>query len=467
MQQQQQQLNEKTDPFADNAMNTAPMNMQPVSPPQQMQQFPMQPMNPGPGVGAAAFGGAAGFGAGAMAANASRGPERAENPFGPQSELPPSAPGTSHGLPAFDDAQAPVAGESAAMLSPAASQLPSALRVSSANIPEADKAALAAGIGAAAGAGIGAAVASGHKSPENGPPSPTESNSSAAAAAKNNVHRVQLDFKPSMDDELELRAGDLVRLLHEYDDGWALCTRMDKSQQGVAPRTCLSASPVKPRPPPGASRPGPGPGPRMPVQRPESPAGRAPGGRNLTPNNGMSPNRGPGPYPGAFGPPRAGSPALGGPGMRNGQLRAGSPGPGMRNGPPRAGSPGPGMRNGPPRAGSPGPGMRNGPPRAGSPGPGMRNGPPRAGSPGPGMRNGPPRAMSPSPAMQNGPTRSGSPGPVMPGPQRQRSNSSEALQQDMRQAPVPGPASAGTTSPVPESNPASPKISRKPVGAES
>ena len=36
----------------------------------------------------------------------------------------------------------------------------------------------------------------------------------------NNVHRVQLDFKPSMEDELELRSGQLVRMLHEYDDGW-------------------------------------------------------------------------------------------------------------------------------------------------------------------------------------------------------------------------------------------------------
>lgn len=35
-----------------------------------------------------------------------------------------------------------------------------------------------------------------------------------------NVHRAQLDFKPTMDDELELREGQLVRLLHEYDDGW-------------------------------------------------------------------------------------------------------------------------------------------------------------------------------------------------------------------------------------------------------
>jgi hypothetical protein len=35
-----------------------------------------------------------------------------------------------------------------------------------------------------------------------------------------NVHRVQMDFTPSMEDELSLQAGNLVRLLHEYDDGW-------------------------------------------------------------------------------------------------------------------------------------------------------------------------------------------------------------------------------------------------------
>ncbi|KAI5196223.1 hypothetical protein E4T39_07900 [Aureobasidium subglaciale] len=69
------------------------------------------------------------------------------------------------------------------------------------------------------------------------------------------VHRVQLEFRPSMDDELELKVGQIVRVLHEYDDGWALCMKMDRSQQGVAPRTCLSKQPLKPRPmgpPPGA-----------------------------------------------------------------------------------------------------------------------------------------------------------------------------------------------------------------------
>ncbi|KAI9765185.1 MAG: hypothetical protein M1840_007778 [Geoglossum simile] len=69
-----------------------------------------------------------------------------------------------------------------------------------------------------------------------------------ASPTSSPVHRVQLDFKPSMADELGLRAGQLVRLLHEYDDGWALCIRLDRSQQGVCPRTCLSKQPVKPRP---------------------------------------------------------------------------------------------------------------------------------------------------------------------------------------------------------------------------
>jgi len=54
---------------------------------------------------------------------------------------------------------------------------------------------------------------------------PTQTPSGAAIAAAGGpaisaVHRIQLDFNPSMDDELELRAGQLIRVLHEYDDGW-------------------------------------------------------------------------------------------------------------------------------------------------------------------------------------------------------------------------------------------------------
>ncbi|KAH6856137.1 hypothetical protein B0I37DRAFT_412088 [Chaetomium sp. MPI-CAGE-AT-0009] len=82
-------------------------------------------------------------------------------------------------------------------------------------------------------------------------PGPSASAAAIAAAggpSQSTVHRVQLDFKPTLQDEMGLYAGQLVRLLHEYDDGWALCIRLDRSQQGVVPRTCLSTRPVKPRP---------------------------------------------------------------------------------------------------------------------------------------------------------------------------------------------------------------------------
>lgn len=54
---------------------------------------------------------------------------------------------------------------------------------------------------------------------------PVRTNGAAAIAAAggpqhSTVHRVQLDFNPTLEDEMELRAGELVRLLHEYDDGW-------------------------------------------------------------------------------------------------------------------------------------------------------------------------------------------------------------------------------------------------------
>ncbi|KAM0206460.1 hypothetical protein ACHAQI_008187 [Fusarium lateritium] len=144
-------------------------------------------------------------------------------------------------------------------------------------------------------------------------PSALEAPSAGAAAiaaaggpANSAVHRVQLDFKPTMDDELELRAGDLVRLLHEYDDGWAQCIRLDRSRQGVVPRTCLSTRPVKPRPAQAGPRPGPpgkaggpprGPGsmnpngnrPQSPMGPPMGPPGR-PQGRPMSPGpRGQSP----------------------------------------------------------------------------------------------------------------------------------------------------------------------------------
>lgn len=58
---------------------------------------------------------------------------------------------------------------------------------------------------------------------EHSTPIPSGTGAAIAAAggpANSAVHRVQLDFKPSMEDEIELKAGQLIRLLHEYDDGW-------------------------------------------------------------------------------------------------------------------------------------------------------------------------------------------------------------------------------------------------------
>ncbi|OAL75055.1 hypothetical protein A7D00_0653 [Trichophyton violaceum] len=152
----------------------------------------------------------------------------------------------------------------------------------------------------------------------------------------NNVYRVQLDFNPSMDDELPLRAGQLVRMLHEYDDGWALCVRLDQPQQGVAPRTCLSSRPVRPRP----RGPPQGPGQRTPIPGAMPPAGgpNSPGPNPNSPrfnppvnSRPASPNAGYRPYPppqNKFNEiPRSLSPGPGAGSPRIPQPRSMSPGP--------------------------------------------------------------------------------------------------------------------------------------------
>ncbi|KAL1871574.1 hypothetical protein VTK73DRAFT_2038 [Phialemonium thermophilum] len=125
-----------------------------------------------------------------------------------------------------------------------------------------------------------------------------EAIAAAGGPQHSTVHRVQLDFKPTLEDEMELRAGQLVRLLHEYDDGWALCIRLDRSEQGVVPRTCLSTRPVKPRPPQGGGRIGP------PVNPNRGPGGYGPGYR--PPNGPNRPQGGPpGPMAGPAGRPQS------------------------------------------------------------------------------------------------------------------------------------------------------------------
>lgn len=101
----------------------------------------------------------------------------------------------------------------------------------------------------------------------------------------------------------------------------ALCIRLDRSQQGVAPRTCLSARPVKPRPVADRSPAPRGPPPAAmfgsPVARPTSPAGGrgSPGPYSRDPRSMSPPPRpvqrsmSPGPYGG--GPERPSMPPPG------------------------------------------------------------------------------------------------------------------------------------------------------------
>lgn len=144
----------------------------------------------------------------------------AENPFGTNAEI----------LPQTDDL---------ATLSMPDNAVPAPLRVRTPT-PEASSIAGGAAVAGAAGGLAAAKFAARHNAPKplhlvsKGSISPAASSpavsefsqtSVAPAAMVNgpppsNVHRIQLDFKPSMDDELGLRAGQLVRLLHEYDDGW-------------------------------------------------------------------------------------------------------------------------------------------------------------------------------------------------------------------------------------------------------
>jgi hypothetical protein len=175
--------------------------------------------------------------AGAAAADVSRSltPPQSGSP----SERPANTPNEKVENP-FSDPTNPFGDEQAKAVSPTLSgpaapasspSMPAPLNVQKAGPPVTGGAGTAA-VAAAAGAGAVVAAITSAKPP--GSPasahSATLSQASAGLGAgagpgapPNNVHRVQLDFKPSMEDELELVSGQLVRILHEYDDGWVSC----------------------------------------------------------------------------------------------------------------------------------------------------------------------------------------------------------------------------------------------------
>jgi hypothetical protein len=71
----------------------------------------------------------------------------------------------------------------------------------------------------------------------------------ALAPAATNVAIVRCTFVPNLPDELSITAGETIRVLSEYDDGWALCAN-ERGEQGVVPVECFERS-AAPRPGPG------------------------------------------------------------------------------------------------------------------------------------------------------------------------------------------------------------------------
>ncbi|KAE8381942.1 hypothetical protein BDV26DRAFT_288918 [Aspergillus bertholletiae] len=67
---------------------------------------------------------------------------------------------------------------------------------------------------------------------------------SGVAAEK--VYLIELGFSPGSAKHIELKQGQTAIILEEYNSGWALCRLPESKVEGLAPRACLSASPVKP-----------------------------------------------------------------------------------------------------------------------------------------------------------------------------------------------------------------------------
>ncbi|KAJ6531106.1 hypothetical protein B0H19DRAFT_967166 [Mycena capillaripes] len=49
-------------------------------------------------------------------------------------------------------------------------------------------------------------------------------------------------FTPTLEDELPIQIGETVRILEEYQDGWALVQRLGRidAPRGVVPRSCIT-----------------------------------------------------------------------------------------------------------------------------------------------------------------------------------------------------------------------------------
>jgi len=61
---------------------------------------------------------------------------------------------------------------------------------------------------------------------------------SADSAPSGNTATVKSTFIPTLPDELSLTMGEVLRVVNEYDDGWALCANR-MGEQGMVPLDCL------------------------------------------------------------------------------------------------------------------------------------------------------------------------------------------------------------------------------------
>ncbi|KAJ3264186.1 hypothetical protein HDU77_009165 [Chytriomyces hyalinus] len=71
-------------------------------------------------------------------------------------------------------------------------------------------------------------------------PSKSTMSSMYSRSDSGNIHIVLHDFKPALDDEIELRDGDRVQVDCEYDDGWGYGINFKTNREGLFPLDCLN-----------------------------------------------------------------------------------------------------------------------------------------------------------------------------------------------------------------------------------
>lgn len=70
------------------------------------------------------------------------------------------------------------------------------------------------------------------------PPPSLYNNPTPLPVTTENGAVVKQTFIPALPDELEISTGETIRVLSEYDDGWALCVNL-RGEQGMVPLECL------------------------------------------------------------------------------------------------------------------------------------------------------------------------------------------------------------------------------------